>query len=774
MSAHALTPGTMLRQYRIDAVLGQGGFGITYLAYDTDLKRKVAIKECFPRDFVARDGATVVPTAVQGNADYKWALDKFIDEATTLARFRHPGIVQVLQILKEENDTAYMVLEFVDGQSLDDWLKELDRTPTEDELLTILTPLVEALQVVHENNIVHRDIAPDNIYIRSTGEAVLLDFGAAKQIFGQHSRTMNMIVKDGYSAPEQYYAEGRQGPWTDIYALAAVIYRAVIGKRPIDAMARLDAINNGDPDPLTDLSIAKPAGFSVGFLSALMHGVTPQAKLRPQKLSNWAPDLLGPDYQADSATPSSIVSSARSSSGPASRVSKAKPAPASRTDKPAQDNKSKMIGIAAALIIAVGGGGAWMLTQQSKAAEETAWTEAQAQDSADAYSGFLDSHPNSDFAPQAREAISAIRAPWIRTIGTSGSDEVQAVAATADRIYIAGSMPPEGGGGATATVIALSHAGRSLWTARLTGDGVAVPHDIMITPTDQIMVAGEIRASSSARPKGAVWMLEPDGTVAWSHQLDRTNSSLRALTRDASGAIVAAGTTGAGPRGRSDGVVIALSVNDGTVLWQRYAGGAQDDAIRDITLDANGALSFVGRSASNFWISKQSSEGHMTFNRTPGGNGVDIFNAVAAASDGALIVVGDTRSFGTGSVDGMFMRVGPDGKMPPKLVAENGDDHFNAVTLTRSGDVLIGGATSSRGRGRLDGWLRLHSPDLDQVNWERHYGGSGSDRINDVAILPDDSIVAVGSTTSDSKGGPDMWILRLMPDGSTTFGARAW
>ena len=213
----------MLRQYRIDSVIGQGGFGITYLAYDTDLQRRVAVKECYPRDFVAREGTTVVPTGASEKKDFSWALGKFVDEATTLARFKHPGIVQVLQILKDENQSAYIVLEFVDGQSFDQWLKAQPGPPDEASLKQIIAPLMDALEVVHDNNIAHRDIAPDNIYIRKDGTAVLLDFGAAKQTLSQQSRTLNLVVKDGYSAPEQYYAEGRQGPWTDVYAFAATL-----------------------------------------------------------------------------------------------------------------------------------------------------------------------------------------------------------------------------------------------------------------------------------------------------------------------------------------------------------------------------------------------------------------------------------------------------------------------------------------------------------------------------------------------------------------------
>ena len=140
---NSLVLGTRLRQYRIDSILGQGGFGITYLAEDEDLQRKVAIKECYPGMFVSRQGTTVVPTTSEGEADYNWALKKFRDEATTLAKFKHPGIVQVLQIIKDENNTAYMVLEFVEGQSFESWLKGLDQLPNEKQLRALTEPLFQ-------------------------------------------------------------------------------------------------------------------------------------------------------------------------------------------------------------------------------------------------------------------------------------------------------------------------------------------------------------------------------------------------------------------------------------------------------------------------------------------------------------------------------------------------------------------------------------------------------------------------------------------------------
>ena len=254
-----------------------------------------------------------MPTAAKFTADYEWALGKFIEEAMTLAKFKHPGIVQVLQVIKNENNTAYMILEFVDGKSFSGWLKSLKKKPNQSQLLEIAAPLLDALEIVHRNKITHRDIAPDNIYIRENGDAVLLDFGAAKIDLGDQSKSLNLIVKDGYSSPEQYYAEGRRGAWTDIYALAATFYRAITGKKPIDAMARLGAINNGEADPMKPLSGQRLKGFSDTFLKTIDAGLSPQIKNRPQSVAQWRKMLfeeqppMEPDFDAETDTDKTSV-----------------------------------------------------------------------------------------------------------------------------------------------------------------------------------------------------------------------------------------------------------------------------------------------------------------------------------------------------------------------------------------------------------------------------------------------------------------------------------
>ena len=186
----ALQNGTELAgDYRIDRVLGAGGFGITYLADEIALNRLVTIKEYFPSDFAARTpGFDAAPRSEQCAGDYRWGLDRFIEEAQTLAKFSHPNIVRVYRYFRA-NNTGYMVLHFEEGQSLKAWLKSLGRAPRQKELDQIVAPLLDALDSIHRSDFLHRDIAPDNIIIRKDGQPVLIDFGSARGEIAAHSKT---------------------------------------------------------------------------------------------------------------------------------------------------------------------------------------------------------------------------------------------------------------------------------------------------------------------------------------------------------------------------------------------------------------------------------------------------------------------------------------------------------------------------------------------------------------------------------------------------------
>ncbi len=287
----ALKSGTeLVGDYRIERVLGAGGFGITYLAEEVALDRSVTIKEYFPSDFAARTSTSdAAPRSQDCAGDYRWGLDRFIEEAQTLARFSHPNIVRVYRYFKAHN-TAYMVLHFEEGQSLKSWLKGLGRAPRQKELDAIVAPLLEALELIHKQDFLHRDIAPDNIIIRKDESPVLIDFGSARGEILAHSKTVSALVKPGYSPYEQYAETSRQqGPWTDIYALGATLYHAVTGKRPADSPSRMVK------DELVPARDAALSSYRAGFLKAIDHALALQVEARPQSIAAWRGALLAPD-----------------------------------------------------------------------------------------------------------------------------------------------------------------------------------------------------------------------------------------------------------------------------------------------------------------------------------------------------------------------------------------------------------------------------------------------------------------------------------------------
>lgn len=246
--SNTLTPGFFLQEYRVDSVLGAGGFGITYKAWDTHLDTWVAIKEYFPAEWCYRDrdGANVLAntkgvnqTGEEGLFDYQWGLSRFLEEARVLARVQNPDIVRVKRYFKT-NGTAYFVMDFEEGEPLNRRLRRV-KTLEEAEILRYLRQLLPALQSVHDQGFWHRDIKPSNLYIRNRDSGVMLiDFGAARQSIGRGSRSITGLVTPGYSPPEQYAIRSdRYGNWTDIYALGAVLYRCVSGQPPLEGAERL-------------------------------------------------------------------------------------------------------------------------------------------------------------------------------------------------------------------------------------------------------------------------------------------------------------------------------------------------------------------------------------------------------------------------------------------------------------------------------------------------------------------------------------------------------
>lgn len=236
----ALRPKTILAGcYIIEQVLGQGGFGITYRAVDHKTKKMVAIKEYFPDSLAYRDGLKVISFTGDRRENYEYGKKNFLQEAKTLAEFiGDPNIVRVHSYF-EENNTAYFVMDYVEGKCLSDYVKQKNGKISFEETEDILFPIMDALASVHSKGIIHRDVTPDNIFIRNDGRSILIDFGAARYSLGDKSKSLDVILKHGFAPMEQYTRRGRQGAFTDIYSLAATFYYCIVGTRPPDSIERI-------------------------------------------------------------------------------------------------------------------------------------------------------------------------------------------------------------------------------------------------------------------------------------------------------------------------------------------------------------------------------------------------------------------------------------------------------------------------------------------------------------------------------------------------------
>ena len=286
---HCLRKGTrLIGRYTIEGVLGQGGFGITYLGIDELHEKKVAIKEFFPQGIVTRNieyKDTVTVTFVGEKDNYEKGKERFLKEARTMAKFsKDEGIVKALDFF-EINNTAYIVMEYLEGITLKQYLRENKRIAPED-LIELLVPLIESLDEIHSQGMIHRDISPDNIMVLPDGRIKLMDFGAARDYTEFGEKSLSIVLKPGYAPPEQYQTHGVQGPWTDIYALCATMYKCITGENPPDAI-----------DRLVDDHLKKISAFGISVSpqieKAIIKGMSVAAKDRYQNVGDFCEDLYG-------------------------------------------------------------------------------------------------------------------------------------------------------------------------------------------------------------------------------------------------------------------------------------------------------------------------------------------------------------------------------------------------------------------------------------------------------------------------------------------------
>jgi len=331
--------GTRLGEFEIIGLIGEGGFGIVYLAQDHSLQRRVALKEYMPASLASRGtNAVVMVRSERHEETFEIGRRSFVNEARLLAQFDHPALVKVYRFW-ESNGTAYMVMPYYEGRTLREVLGSLAAPPNEAWIKKILAPIIDALELIHRDNCFHRDIAPDNIILLPGDRPVLLDFGAARRVIGDMTQALTVILKPGY-APIEQYAEMpgmKQGPWTDVYALAAVIYFMIARKLPPPSVGR---IMQDHYEPLAKIAAGR---YSEALLEGVDLCLTVRPEQRPQSMAEMR-KLLDPlaattTTLAQTATPAPTPAQAAVLTSPPSQAKE--PAPNSGGRQPHQARRNE-------------------------------------------------------------------------------------------------------------------------------------------------------------------------------------------------------------------------------------------------------------------------------------------------------------------------------------------------------------------------------------------------------------------------------------------------
>lgn len=380
-NTRCLKPGVILKErYKIEEVIGAGGFGITYRAWDPLLQSYVAIKEYYPSGIATRsaDSSKVCVPVGQEQREYHRGRIRFLKEAQDVARFQsEPNIVSIYDYL-EENDTAYMVMEYLHGCTLKQYIREHGGRLDTDHILHICLSVLDALAVVHKAGMIHRDISPENIFICEDLTVKLIDFGAAKQVYLNGEQTMSVVLKPGYAPPEQYAKKDKQGPWTDIYALGATLYFAATGEKPEESFGRVleDTIK-----PVCEVNPEIPRAMS----QVIMRAMSVKIEDRYQTVEAMREALLAGEGQNAQMEPYVI---------PASRISK--------RDLPKK--RGFLIGVAFCIVIMLVVTGIWMAGRVAKKAGTATATEMNAASTEAQTATMADAQTATDAEQAATEA----------------------------------------------------------------------------------------------------------------------------------------------------------------------------------------------------------------------------------------------------------------------------------------------------------------------------------------------------------------------------------
>jgi len=290
---NALPIGSQLLEFEILEVLGGGGFGIAYKVLDTNLDKFMVIKEYMPNQFASRSHKNTTISCNPKDKDiFEWGMQRFLEEAKLLSKFDHISIVKTHRVFKA-NNTAYFVMEFYEGETLESYLsRHHPRQYTKDEILFVMMPIIEGLKAVHEEGFLHRDIAPDNIFLRRNKPSILIDFGASRNALGVKSQNISAIVKQGYSPPEQYTSSSKQDATTDLYAISAVIFEMITGKKAPESTHRQTEMFNSEDDPIEDIVTNYKDRFEISFLETVAKGLSLRQKDRVQSIGEFQRGLV--------------------------------------------------------------------------------------------------------------------------------------------------------------------------------------------------------------------------------------------------------------------------------------------------------------------------------------------------------------------------------------------------------------------------------------------------------------------------------------------------
>jgi serine/threonine protein kinase len=755
---NALPVGTELEGYRVVALLGAGGFGITYKAVDLLLDRPVAIKEYLPSVLASRgaDRKTVQAFGRQEQEQFAWGLERFRSEARTLVAFQHSHIVPVHRYF-EANGTGYLVMAFQDGKSLADVIDAVG-TLSEDELLTILRPLATGLADVHAKGFLHRDIKPANIIIRRDGTPVLIDFGAARQAVTRQSRGLTAIVTEGYAPYEQYETDSHQGPWTDIYALGAVLYHCVTGKRPPEAPKRIAAQLRKQPDPMVPALIAAGDNYSESLLVAIDCALEVEEAKRPQDVHEFM--ALVDSRGAPGAAP--------------------KPAPGEAPDADAGAAEAFMVE-APSVVVA-----------RPRPPSKPGPADP---DSASVVGNVMIEAPS---APQGRRRIK-VAPPAQPLIARSRSPEP--AAKPESRAPAGPAAPP---GDANATPSEAEGAPESLHEGEPEGASPAPSGNTLMVGGATLIVGDDREPSSAAiatEPRREAEEAEPS-LAALSQRKRRTMQLVfGSIAVVALGGVAVAyfaqkqgsaptpppmaqpkpetappASPPAAPKLSEEDLARSRSGPPTERVWLRHVPKNGQDVVRRVFVLPNDQLLIAGgrlEAGANFsdaWLWRfDAKTGQPLGDRKSFSNArVESGNAVIHLGDGATVIAAARRDASNNSIVAWVVRIAPDGEQA-QWEQTFGNRTLTipyAVTALPNGDIVVVGTAAQSDKG-TQGWAARISA-KGKVVWEKLYGEPGDDNLQAVAALLDGGIIAVGSANVVRPNADDsnLWILNLDAEGN--------